>query len=556
MDHESQPSEPVVESAPPEPDSDSESIDSLTNRIFSPTGARDPVIDAAVRGREIIALFLMVLLADLTIYRGHGFAGMAAFFVAASVLLRFGAPRPKKSFARWVVASMLVALAVKLLWVGTEPGVAAGYALLVAFALAMSGRVPYVPDVLGFAFQVIYAGGLGLAKYWRWARKPSAPQVSCAGAFRVALPALAVLLFGTLFVLANPDLRESVSAWIERSFRWGWESFLAISPEGTEILFWGVVGWLTVGLLRPVVLYKLMPERAKTTAEPTETIEALGYAAYRNTLVAVGALFAAYLAFEFQTLWFRVFPPGFHYSGYAHEGAAWLTVALALATVILSGIFGAKTMRDRRVAKLRRLAWIWSAENALLAIAVYHRLHIYIGFNGMTRMRTVGLLGITAVVIGFFFVLRKIACRRDFVWLIHRQLWTLACVTFAYLVLPVDALVHRYNVSRIIAGDPAPSVQISVHPIDAGGYLVLLPLLRCDNPIVRDGVAAMLAEQAADSEIAWQRTNAEDWTRFQIAEHLLRDQLRRHKNELAPFADPEKRRAAIEKFDQYAYQWF
>jgi hypothetical protein len=46
------------------------------------------------------------------------------------------------------------------------------------------------------------------------------------------------------------------------------------------------------------------------------------YVAYRNMLVALILLFTAYLGFEFATLWFRAFPEGFHYSGYAHEGAA------------------------------------------------------------------------------------------------------------------------------------------------------------------------------------------------------------------------------------------
>ena len=52
--------------------------------------------------------------------------------------------------------------------------------------------------------------------------------------------------------------------------------------------------------------------------------KAFVYPAFRNTLLTVIALFAAYLVFEFKTLWFRVFPEGFYYSGYAHQGAAWL----------------------------------------------------------------------------------------------------------------------------------------------------------------------------------------------------------------------------------------
>lgn len=110
----------------------------------------------------------------------------------------------------------------------------------------------------------------------------------------------------------------------------------------------------------------------------------------------------------------------FVYSGDAHEGAAWLTVALALATFILSLVFRGSVRCDARLPKLRMLAWAWSLENVLLAFAVYNRLFIYVGFNGMTRMRIVGLFGITAVLVGFVVVLVKIAKNHSFVWLIRR----------------------------------------------------------------------------------------------------------------------------------------
>jgi hypothetical protein len=169
-------------------------------------------------------------------------------------------------------------------------------------------------------------------------------------------------------------------------------------------------------------------------------------------------------------------------------------VALAAATLVLSFVFRRRIFQDPRLPKLQRLAWIWSALNLLLAISVYNRMLIYVDFNGMTRMRVVGFLGISAVVIGFALVIWKIVSRRSFVWLIHRQLWTLVLATYLLAVLPVDALVHSYNVRRILAGDPAPSVQIMVHPIRASGVLVLTPLANCNDEIIRDGVRALLAE--------------------------------------------------------------
>ena len=92
----------------------------------------------------------------------------------------------------------------------------------------------------------------------------------------------------------------------------------------------------------------LMNERSGS-ADDCTTNPVAYFSACRNTLIAVIVLFAVYLIFEFSTLWFREFPEGFYYSGYAHQGAAWLTVALALATGVLSAVFRTKVVQDARL---------------------------------------------------------------------------------------------------------------------------------------------------------------------------------------------------------------
>ncbi len=76
-------------------------------------------------------------------------------------------------------------------------------------------------------------------------------------------------------------------------------------------------------------------------------------------------------------------------------------------------------LRDARLKNLRKLAWIWSFENWVLAIAAFYRLAIYIDFNGMTRMRVIGILGVGTVVMGFGLVVYKIIYTRSFAWLIQ-----------------------------------------------------------------------------------------------------------------------------------------
>ncbi len=454
---------------------------------------------------------------------------------------------------------MLLLVAFKLVWSGTGLLVFYGLALIAAFAMELAGLTPYVLDVLAYALHTIKAGFLRLDDYFDSLKKTNW-GISRSAILQFGLPAGAVLGFGTIFVMANPDVARFAGARLEWITDFLGDAFSRFTPRWSEFFFWIAVAWICAGLLKPVMSESLLGGWCKDPTEKESESEGPResplYLAYVNTLLAVIGLFLVYLTFEFQTLWFREFPAGFHYSGYAHEGAAWLTVALALATVMLSGIFRGDVLQDQRLPRLKVLAWIWSTENLLLAIAVYHRLLIYVGFNGMTRMRTVGFLGISAVVAGFVLVVRKIAREWDFVWLVRRQLWVLALAGFLYALLPVDLLVHRYNVRRILAGDPAPAVQISVHPMDSGGVLELFPLLESDNEIIREGIRAMLAQKAADFRRKASQQDEKHWTSFQWADHELAEQLRFVVSQWQTYEDPGTRRTALRVFHDYAYQWY
>jgi hypothetical protein len=205
---------------------------------------------------------------------------------------------------------------------------------------------------------------------------------------------------------------------------------------------------------------------------------------------------------------------------------------------------------------LRRLAWVWSVQNLVLALAVYHRLFIYIGFNGMTRMRIVGLYGISAVVVGFVLVLWKIARNRSFGWLVQRHLWTLAIAVYLLCITPRDAFVVSYNVRRILAGDPAPSVQFSVHPINSEGILLLEPLLECEDEIIREGVAALLAQRQIGFSREVGRQERLGWTAHQIGDRIVRDKLEEDQQLWQRYSDAALRTKALERFHEYAYQWF
>ena len=529
-----------------------------------------PVWDVAVRPvswRELFAVVAGIALADATIYHGGGFTGIAALLIGLTVLFFVGASKPRFTADVLFFALLIILVSVKLIWCGFASTAVAGGIIVLILGVGLSGARFRISEICEYSFLSLFSGGARLNDYGRFVSHQSQPAAMVGLA--VFLPLGALLVFGTIFILANPDLVTIIRQHLAEigNFLSRFTNYL---PDFLQGPFWILCAWILAGMLSP---RRLFSDDFSSIPPPTDDSAASAersryYSGCRNMLLAVIVLFAVYLVFEFKTLWFRRFPAGFCYSGYSHEGAAWLAIALGLSTVILSSVFRASMLRDPRIGTLRTLAWTWSFLNIVLALAVYNRLYIYIGFNGMTRMRVVGLLGMTAVLIGFIMVVRKIAAGKSFGWLLSRFTWTVLTMLLLNCLLPVDYLVHRYNVSRILRGDLAPSVQITVHPCGSEGYLTFLSLGHCDDEIIREGVRAHLAnklftmkraeiDRTIGRELDGSPCKDYAWTRYQMADVLLRQQLEANREILSNYIDNRaKADEAFKRFADYAYRWY
>ncbi len=512
--------------------------------------AAEATLVPPVIGREVFAVAIWTLMSDLLIFRTLGYSGPALFFAAAPVAFLIGCPGLVSGPARKITIGLLVIVALRLAWAGSGLTVFSALVLVVALAMSAAGYVPYVLEGSVLASRAMVFGARRLSTYrlpgrWSSASPPRAIQL-----VTWLLPLAAGIVFAAIFVFANPDLFDWVShrmtSLADQMHLWLRDVSIWELPFCVAALLIGV------GLMRPgLPLQPIGPVESQQLGADVVVRSPL-YAAFRNTLLMLIALFAVYLTFEFATLWKREFPEGFYYAGYAHQGAAWLTYALALATALLSVIFGGSMLRDDRLITLRRLAWIWSAQNMLLAAAVYNRLMIYVGYNGMTRMRTIGFFGITVVVIGFVLVLYKIGRERSFWWLVRAQLIALMLTVIGYSVFPVDYIVHRYNVAAVARGYLHPSVMIAVKPIRDEGIFPLIRLADCKDEIIRDGVRAILAQRHEEL----QQSSAPHWTEFQGSRVLLARRLDEGQSRWAEFRDHSARSAAIDRFREYAMRWY
>lgn len=521
---------------------------------------------------EILAVLIWTVLADLLIYRWFGFSSLAVFASAATgliVVLRAvqysNLTDSKRNIALSVSSWVLLVLAIsigRLVWQGSIGTVVSVLLLLPALAISTAGQMPNVLPGLQFVFgSPLFGAGRAWDYLTGWSISKRA--VGAQAWLPIVAPIVAVIAFGTIFIFANPDLLNFTSRWMSDLVEAVNTFFNRISVP--EFLFCMTAFFVAAGFLMPLVSDRWLapPTSAAEVSrnkfgEPdaAKLYPSSLYPAFRNTLITLIVLFLIYLPYEAITLWGRSFPEGFYYAGYAHQGAAWLTFALAMATGVLSLIFNRMTLTSDSIAKLRPMAWTWSFLNLLLAVAVYNRLFIYIGYNGMTPMRTVGLFGITLVVVGFAFVIIKIARQRSFLWLVRSYLIAFVATLIAYSIFPVDYVVHRYNASRINAGYLKPSVMIAVKEIDDEGILPLLKLVDCPDPIIREGVLAILAELAISIE-KYSSDTPWHWSRYQRSKSVLYQRLKRVEPAWQKYhGDQIARRAAMNEFKQYAMKWY
>lgn len=534
--------------------------------------------------REPLCVLLAVLLADATLYHGAGFAGIAAFICGMILLFFLGTKKPKCDLPVASFTALVLLVGAKLLWCGNGWTAFLGVLCVFYFAALQCGRSSGVGDMLNYLVLSLFSGRFGwvylrgLGRSMMGFRDMKSPQAA------VVLPICAVLVFGSLFILANPGLQNMLQDWGNRigEFFTHYSNWI---PVPMQIWYWFCIAWIMVGMFHPQPfgpqsslsnLYEEILdgfrestqehfggeksdseniETAKTEEKSPEDTRSPYYPAFRNTLLALIGLFAVYLVFEYYTNFTRNFPEKFDYSRHMHEGAAYLTLALALSTIMLCGIFRKNILRDPRIANLKKIACTWTLLNFLLAFSVYNRLSIYIDLNGLSRLRVIGLLGVSSVVLGLIMVARMFLRSRDIFWLFPRYYWCVFSMFFVGLVFPVDYYVAKHNVNRVMNGDRLPSIFLLRHPGSSEEFLASIPLLDCRDEILKEGACALFAEHY----LRVQKTLPENtyrWTAFQYSRDRLLKILEERKSELEPYLnDLSKRKEAISVFRTHTDVW-
>jgi hypothetical protein len=457
--------------------------------------------------RELLPWAAAIAACDVALWDGTGGFGLAFLFLAIPIALAVAVRRVRTSARLLFPAALLVMVCVKCIHSPSPGAVLLGLFLTVAVALHLRQRSVFVPEILAAALSspAVVAGRV--AGFFRGiARIAGRTRLGRQHVLPVVVPALLGAVFVGVFAMANPLVERGLARALEAL------SSLVSLPSPLRVGLWGVLGVALTVLFRPVTRIVRHAFAMEQVGEATGVSLAIA----RNALVLLNVVFLAVNLLDAAYLWAGSPPPGVDTQKYAHAGAFWLTVALALVTATLGVLFRKELAFDPSARTARILGYAWVGQSFVLALGAYRRIAMHVARSGLSDLRLMGVFGTTLVCVGLGFVVVKLARRRSFSWLLRRQLDAFVAALVLFTLTPTHLISARVNVSRIRAGEYRPILHMFAQSRHAESAPSLLPLLSHEDVRVRQGIAALLL----DSEASLGGDAPRRWTERELAREL------------------------------------
>jgi hypothetical protein len=480
-------------------------------------GCSGMLLGTPIRWTHTVAVLALAALADICLYVQAGGTGSAALITAASFAFILASRRRGRLPAPGL--GMLAGLAMLLgglIWFDWWLVHFLAWAGLVALAIRVqrpdwriTELVWCVPWTVALApFKLVGH----IAKIYAWAAHSRVRRIRWLRHIPVRIiliPAGVTALFLVLFVAANPVV-EHVATRISEQL-WQWIKAFRDLFEFARVMWWLLWLVLFAGLMRPsvrswVARQLRIPESLRRPE--AELPEVGNYGAAVVTLICVNVLFLGFNALDAVYLYFHAtLPEGITYAGYAYRGVAWLTLALTLSTAVLGMLFRRRMNFHERAPRLRLLAYVWVAQNGILAVGALKRLHMYVAYNGLTFWRLLGVYGILLVLAGLGITIWKVRRLRNFLWLLRRYLIALWVAAIVFACTPAEWLSWSYNVGRATdaTGDDACRVLAGLaidprtghrhQPLIPESLPPLIPLLDHEDPVIQEGIRSVLGRE-------------------------------------------------------------
>jgi hypothetical protein len=196
--------------------------------------------------------------------------------------------------------------------------------------------------------------------------------------------------------------------------------------------------------------------------------------------------------------------PGFSHAAFVHQGVYTLIVSIVLAISILLYYFRGNMNFYRKHVVLKRLAYLWIAQNLLLAASITFKNFLYIQEFSLTYKRIGVFVYIILVVAGLLTTYVKVREKKTTWYLLNVNSWVAILLLLVSSFVPWDTWITQYNLSK----NNSPDLRYLIHLSDAN-ITQLLPFqenVYLDEPTqiaLKEKITTFKEEQATQSWLSW-----------------------------------------------------
>jgi len=473
---------------------------------------------------------LLVVLADFLFYGQP--AGITVFLFALLIAAAVVAVHPAAfSDGRvWLKSAALLVALLPLAENVSALSVAIALAAQVVFALSLSGRLRHrAARIAGQIVLFWLAAPFRFANdFIRWrkaARRFGGRRIRLAAIAVWVMPLTLGAVFLALFGAANPVIDH-------------WLSLIDLMKLLDLIQLARIAFWLFVlagvwAFLRPRLprfrRRTPRPNHPRADAQPAAVPDrhvvedmVFGKAAILRALVVFNILFALQTGLDATYLWGgAALPDGLSYAAYAHRGAYPLIVtALLAAGFVLAALRpGSETSGD---PVIRRLVYVWVAQNIMLVISSILRLDLYVGIYALTYWRIAAFVWMVLVAAGLVLIIARIALGKSNEWLLSANLLTLSTMLYACCFINFAATIANYNVDHSfeMTGQGIPLDAWYLRSLGPGAFAALDRFFDHQGKTPAAGAVREL-EGLRTSDEDWYRTVQQNWRAWSFRDWRL-----------------------------------
>jgi hypothetical protein len=150
---------------------------------------------------------------------------------------------------------------------------------------------------------------------------------------------------------------------------------------------------------------------------------------------------------DIQHVWLNFTFNGQYLKQFVHEGTVLLILSILLGAGIVLHFFRANQNFHRNNQVLKGLAYVWLAQNAVLAASVAMRNYWYIQHYALAYKRIGVIFFLLACIIGLYLVFRKVADRRSHHYLVRWNAFSVYAILLGMACVDWDVVIARYNFS-------------------------------------------------------------------------------------------------------------